>query len=206
MQLKYKKISYLFFFSYFSFILPRLGTPFFYLVDNQYQVYQSCVYLLVAGFFFYRELLNQLRLINKKRLFCLIIVYLIGEGMIYLGLNSTLNHSLSKICLDEWIPSFSRAFEVLIFAPIIEELVYRYCLIPPKKGFLKYLMIVISSFVFAYMHAEVNGIDGQLILLLPYFSAGILYGVLYGYYQNIWYSISAHFTWNLMVILLTYLH
>ncbi|KOS61635.1 CPBP family intramembrane metalloprotease [Lysinibacillus agricola] len=78
---------------------------------------------------------------------------------------------------------------VLIIVPIAEEFMYRglLVLIPSKR--IKYLMLLVSSIVFALFHD-----DPTLIIWL-----GLSLGILAIRFNNIWIPIIAHALWNLFV-------
>lgn len=78
---------------------------------------------------------------------------------------------------------------VLVIVPIAEEFMYRglLVLVPSKR--IKFLMLLVSSIVFASFHD-----DPTLIIWL-----GLSLGILAIRFNNIWIPIIAHALWNLFV-------
>ena len=58
----------------------------------------------------------------------------------------------------------------------------------------KYLALIISSLLFALMHAFNPNIS--MIGLFDLFLAGILLGITYIFTKNLWFAFSLHFSWN----------
>ncbi|MEK3977314.1 type II CAAX endopeptidase family protein [Psychrobacillus sp. FSL K6-2684] len=78
---------------------------------------------------------------------------------------------------------------VVIIVPIEEEIVYRGLLLLVPSNKIKYLMLIVSSFIFALIHD-----DPYKIIWL---SLGL--GILGIRFNNIWIPIIAHSIWNLFV-------
>lgn len=99
----------------------------------------------------------------------------------------------------------------IFVVPLVEELAYRYAMILPlernshslllraKIGRLS--LIVLSSSVFMLEHAATS--EGNLILLIPYLVMGLLYGFVYYFKNNLWYSLGAHIFYNASVLVLS---
>ena len=99
----------------------------------------------------------------------------------------------------------------VIFAPIVEELVFREVIF--KKAYIKFgknVAYFISSFVFALVHVLVSVLSGNWIaslFIVQYFVIGYFMCLIYEKHQNVIASILLHFFNNLiaMLILLAYL-
>lgn len=98
---------------------------------------------------------------------------------------------------------FSSLLNILIFAPVIEELMTRVILKKEIKN--KYLYILLSGLIFAFLHilnSLVNGISYEVLYLIPYGAIGIALSLIYYKTDNIWTSITFHSLHNLLCFLL----
>ena len=87
------------------------------------------------------------------------------------------------------------------FVAVVEETICRgYILRNLMLSFNKYVALVVSSLLFAVMHAFNPNMD--LFSMLSIFSAGILLGISYIYTKNLWFPIALHLSWNLFQTLL----
>lgn len=102
-------------------------------------------------------------------------------------------------------------FSVSIYAPFIEELIFRHSIKDSVMCFgnsklLKYTYVFISGFVFALMH-----ILGQAtsildyVYIVPYMSLGVAFSLLYSKTDNIFSSISMHCLHNTFTIILYFI-
>ena len=101
---------------------------------------------------------------------------------------------------------FSSLLNILIFAPVIEELMTRVILKKEIKN--KYLYILLSGLIFAFLHilnSLVNGISYEVLYLIPYGAIGIALSLIYYKTDNIWTSITFHSLHNLITILLIFI-
>lgn len=89
-------------------------------------------------------------------------------------------------------------FSVVIFAPIVEEIIFRLVLMK-LFDWKPVHSILFSSFIFGLMHV----ISGGLIHVIPYFLMGIVFGFVYHKNDNIWHATILHALHNgLSVVLL----
>jgi uncharacterized protein len=93
------------------------------------------------------------------------------------------------------IRNFLVYFLILIIGSLNEEMltrgyVLRYLML--KKN--KYTALVFSSLLFASFHIANDNLS--ILPFLNIFLSGIFLGLFYVYFQNLWFSISAHFAWN----------
>ena len=99
-------------------------------------------------------------------------------------------------------------FSVSLYAPFIEELIFRHSIKDCIMGFgnnkiTRGLYIFVSGFIFAALH-----IVGQAtsiidyIYLIPYLSLGIAFSALYSKTDNIFSSISMHMLHNTVTVIL----
>ncbi len=95
-------------------------------------------------------------------------------------------------------------FDVVIYAPLTEELIFR-------KSFKdifsnKWLFVIISGLVFGGLHIinYINNIS-DFIYLIPYCSLGIMFALLYYKTDNIFSTISMHALHNALAIIIYFL-
>lgn len=88
---------------------------------------------------------------------------------------------------------------VCIFAPILEELVFRRILIPLLEGsqFISTpYAIVVSATVFAFIHSESDLLDGSIYFAIVHFTSALILGLglaaIYATTRNVKYSIFYH--------------
>lgn len=93
------------------------------------------------------------------------------------------------------------AFQVMIYAPITEELIFRKSMSNITKN--KYLYIFISGFIFGGLHiiTSITSIK-DLLFLIPYCSLGFIFAYLYKKTNNIFSTITAHAFHNTLALLL----
>ncbi|MDD3723409.1 MAG: type II CAAX endopeptidase family protein [Lutibacter sp.] len=85
---------------------------------------------------------------------------------------------------------------LFIIVAIMEEVLLRgYVLRNLMISFNKYVALLISSIIFAFMHGFNPNID--LFSMTNIFLAGILLGISYIHTKNLWFPIALHLSWNL---------
>ena len=95
-------------------------------------------------------------------------------------------------------------FSAIIFAPIVEETVFRGCIkkIIPDK----YLFILVSGLIFGYIHISDSFTSASdLLYLIPYSSLGMAFAYIYYKTNNIFTSIGLHFMHNGILLSLQFL-
>lgn len=93
--------------------------------------------------------------------------------------------------------NFTLYFFVLIIGSLNEELLTRgYVLryLMQKKN--RYTALMLSSLLFATFHISNENLT--IVSFLNIFLSGIFLGLFYMYFQNLWFSIAAHFAWNFL--------
>ena len=90
-------------------------------------------------------------------------------------------------------------FVVGVVTAIGEELIYRGILIKKlfEATYNKHFAIVISGLIFAAMH-------GHPVQIMPIAVMGIVFGYIYLYTRNIWYTVIIHFLFNTIQIIGVY--
>ncbi len=144
--------------------------------------------------------------------------YLIGYAVmvvsnILIGLFVTEANAANEESIRNMIelhPLFT-LFEVSIYAPFIEELIFRksiYDIFSPykKSKYTKYLYIIISGLIFSSLHvlgASDNTID--YLYIIPYLGLGIAFASIYHKTENIFTTITIHMTHNTIAMILYFL-
>jgi len=146
--------------------------------------------------FIEKKPLSSLGLSLKGKTIHFIIGMLLGIGLITFG--TLMLMALGLVTLNLGNPTItSLASSVLLFAIVAfnEEIMARgYLLRVVMESAGKYWALAISSLVFALLHAM--NPNFSWIAMVNLFLAGILLGVYYIHYKNLWFSIGLHFTWN----------
>lgn len=138
------------------------------------------------------------------------IYYIIGLIIMVVSLNiitSFYQLPLNETANRETLMAFplSSLFNILITAPLVEELLTRIILKDHIQN--KYLYIIISGLLFAFLHifnSLSNGITYELLFLIPYGAIGIAFSLMYYKTDNIWISITYHFIHNLICLILIF--
>ena len=99
------------------------------------------------------------------------------------------------------VAPYLMAFELIIYAPIVEELIFRKSFKDITNN--KYIYILLSGLVFGGMHV-VSSISSiyDLLYLIPYSSLGIAFAYLYHRTDNIFSTITAHSIHNTLSLVL----
>ena len=159
----------------------------------------SYVFLLIMVILlFKKDLIADFKRIPSLKHFASRVCF--GEGLVYLALvisNLLLvfvfhqtDSSINQKMIEEIMVLYPvlMASTTMFFAPVIEEVIFRFSLIAnsPLKP---YLSLLLSSVLFGAIHV-LGG--GDYIQIIPYFMMGLAIGFVYQRYQNIWYPIGVH--------------
>ncbi|SDC03851.1 CPBP family intramembrane glutamic endopeptidase [Williamwhitmania taraxaci] len=121
---------------------------------------------------------------------------LLGTGLISIGILVLM--AAGMITLTVTNPNLVWIFASMILFVIVavnEEAMTRgYLLRVLMESGNKYWALIISALIFALLHGLNPNIS--LTALINLFLAGVLLGVYYIHYKNLWFSIGLHFTWN----------
>jgi membrane protease YdiL (CAAX protease family) len=95
--------------------------------------------------------------------------------------------------------SYFSILSIGVLVPFLEEVCFRLNI---KKAITnKYLFVVLSSFIFAFLHIlsfEIN----ELIHMVSYFTVGLFFAIAYLKTNNIFTSITMHIIHNCLIIIL----
>ena len=138
------------------------------------------------------------------------IIYFIGLFFMIISyniINVFYNMPLNELANRQNLLSFpiSSLINILIIAPIVEELLTR--IILKRNINNKYIYIILSGSIFGFLHifgSLVNGITYELLYLIPYSAIGIALSLIYYKTDNIWTSISFHALHNLICLILIF--
>ena len=175
-----------------------------------YEILIMCVLIMIYN----KKLINDFKDLkeNHKKYYGECFKYwLIGLGImlmsnfiIILILNKGLSTNEDQIRTMFSISPMYIYFSGVIFAPIVEELVFRMSVkkIIPNK----YLFVILSGLLFGYVHLEGNINNmGDLLYLIPYSALGVAFAYMYEKTKNIYTSIGFHLMHNGILLGLQFL-
>lgn len=132
-----------------------------------------------------------------------LMIMIISNCMISIVLNNQIatNEKAVRQLIDTY-PIYM-AFQLIIYAPITEELVFRKSIRNITSN--QYIYIFLSGFIFGGMHV-ISSLNTplDLLYLIPYCSLGFTFAYLYHKTDNIFSTITAH-TFHNTLALITYL-
>lgn len=135
-----------------------------------------------------------------------LIIYLIGIALMGISniiISKITNSSLAgnEITIREYIQKYPlyMLFSSVIYAPIIEELIFRKTL----KNILKYkyLFIISSGLIFGLLHISEPSLK-ELLFSIPYIIMGIDFAYIYYKTNNIFTTITFHLCHNLILLII----
>jgi len=174
------------------------------------------VLLVALLYFIYKDEINKMFIDFKenfsKYLRSSLVIYLIGFAVM-LGINYLLQYHI----FDEKSLSFNESavrglintyfvayfFIVVLLAPILEELVFRFGFDIIKN---KYSFIIISSIAFALLHSlgDFTSLI-EALNILPYLAVGIAFGYIYYETKNVFPGIVLHLLHNLIAFIILWI-
>jgi len=170
----------------------------------------SIFYLLIILFLYRKELFIDLKDFKnnyKKYISKYIIIYLIGVLLMIIGntiISKITNQSLSgnEIEIRERITNYPliMIFSTIIYAPIIEEIIFRKSIKNIFKN--KYLFIIISGLIFGILHITNFKDLNEILYSIPYIIIGLDFAYIYYKTNNIFTTITFHFCHNLILLII----
>lgn len=175
-----------------------------------FTIITSFIYLLFIIFIYRKELLNELKAFKhdaKNHLLNNILIYLAGillMGISNIILTKITNYNLAgnEMQVREYINKYPlyMIYSSIIFAPLIEELIFRKTI---KKIFkYKYLFIIISGLIFGILHISNFKDINEILFSIPYIIMGIDFAYIYYKTDNIFTTISFHLLHNLVLLII----
>lgn len=126
----------------------------------------------------------------------LIIFYIVGPDSI----QSSLNQKTLVMVISEY-PIFM-FFCTVIFAPIVEEIVFRFAMFKPLSQINKPMAYIVSSFIFGFLHISISFIFlhnfNEIYNLPSYMVSGLMLAYVYDKTNKLASSILAHMLTNYM--------
>ena len=169
------------------------------------------LYLIFVIFVYKKELKDDIKDFNIRKLIKYIPVYLIGIALMYISnyvitnithLNISSNESLVRKNIKLY-PLYM-SFLTLIYAPIVEEITFR----KTFKNIIKdnLLFVILSGFVFGLIHLNATNISyNDLLMIIPYIIMGIDLSYIYYKSNNIFTTITIHMIHNLVLLIIYFI-
>lgn len=151
---------------------------------------------------FFRNFINNFEEAFKYYFIGLIIM-IVSNLIITFGLENGIanNEQTIRSLID--IAPIIMLFEVSLYAPIAEELLFRRSIRSIFKN--KWIYVLVSGFIFGSLHViNITNLT-DLLYLIPYCSLGFALSYIYAKTDNIYSTISVHMMHNTITILLYFL-
>lgn len=197
-----KKVIYFILFTYFYYVALIFGTRWTILYENDQFLLGAC-FLLLGIIFFRKVLLNELKKINFLRCIKLVAISLFIIFLFFYMLSYFLFNQGVEINTSSF--TWMSILNALVFAPFVEEIVNRFCLICLNRSILiKFITLFLSSILFSMGHQTI--LSSNFYMFWPFFILGLCLGSIYIKTKNIWYSVAVHFSYNLVVVVVVSLY
>ncbi len=171
----------------------------------------SCtIYLLIIIFLYRKELKEEIKDFKFKYITKYFIFYL--AGIIIMALINTLlskitnqSYSGNETLIREYIDKYPlyMFFSSVIFAPVIEEFIFRKSVKNIFKN--KYLFIIISGLLFGISHITNFKDINELLFSIPYIIMGIDFAYIYHKTNNIFTTMAFHLGHNLILLIIRFI-
>lgn len=119
-----------------------------------------------------------------------IILSLVGPGV----MKPPLNQKMLSLIITQY--PYLMFFSIVIFAPVVEELVFRFAIFKPLSTKNKLLAYLLSSFIFGFLHISTSVMSlhnyKELYYLPVYMTGGLVFAYLYDKTNNLATPIIAH--------------
>lgn len=183
----------------------------------QLQIVLDIIFIAIFIFFWKKAFKNKDLIIDLKNnviktiiiglVFCLVNILLGYITELIVGSGDSSNQE-TLIMLSQIAP-LSLIFSAVIFAPIIEELVFRGSIQTLLyRKFNPTLSAIITGVIFGLIHVVAGLLGGsfvEIIYFITYFAMGAILGLIYAKTKNIYICISVHMLNNLIAVLLMFL-
>ena len=198
------------FLSYFIFQFVPILIASLYGANNTTLIITYLVYLLFVIYVYKTELKVDYINLKVKNIIKYIPIYLIG--IVLMGIS---NYCLGKITnidlasneetvrlLIKKVPIYM-CFSTCIFAPIVEEIIFRKTIKNIFKN--KYFFIILSGLIFGLVHLSFAKINlDELLMIIPYVIMGIDFAYIYHKSNNIFTTITLHTIHNLILLIIQF--
>lgn len=149
----------------------------------------------------------------KNNLFKNIIYLILGGAILYLA-SYLINFGLSKlgismsnnqISIENMLILGSKVitfFSVIIFAPLVEELIYRKSIYALSNNKVVYYIVSMLAFSLPHMLSTTYDLKTFVLGLIPYLFSGFILSLIYDHTKNIYVSTIAHIINNFIAFLI----
>ncbi len=164
----------------------------------------SILFLILFVFQYRIKLKNDYQTFLKNKYYTKIFISyitIIAIFLVVIGIMKIYDFDYTNNILDEInLMPFAGLFKVLIFAPIVEEIVFRASFKNAIKQ--KSLFILVSSLIYGFLHIAFIGITTTtLIGALPFALCGLILSYIYLKYDNLVLNILVSFLCNISFLL-----
>lgn len=171
------------------------------------------IYIILMLFIYRKEIIIDIKDFKKnykEYLSKYALVYMVG--VILMGIINILLTQITKIELsgnEEGIRILIKEvpiymfFSTVIYAPIIEELIFRKSIRNIFKN--KYIFIIISGVIFGVLHISDFSNINEILFGIPYIIMGIDFAYIYYKTNNIFTTMSFHMIHNLLLITIQFI-
>ena len=150
--------------------------------------------------FFNKDILNNIKTPLKYWIIGLIIM--ITSNYIIISLTNitiTQNEQAVRTLIEKSLPFM--IFESIIYAPITEEIIFRKSIKDIIEN--KYIYIIISGFIFGFMHIIRSTTNyKELLFIIPYGAVGAMFALTYHKTNNIFSTIFIHSLHNSLTLII----
>ncbi len=163
----------------------------------------SYVFLMIVVLLMFKsELISDFKRIPSAKHYCFgilkgeVLVYgsAVAANLILLYVFQLSEDSQNQQMIEQVMATYPllMASTTVLFAPVIEEVVFRYTIMS-RPNLNPTLALLLSSVLFGLIHVISAG---DYIYIILYLAMGLALGYVYQRSQNIWYSIGVHFLQN----------
>lgn len=207
-------LFYLLIDSFVSIVFTKLNIDY-----NNLSLLKKNILLIFLGIFkiscfifiFYKELKTDYKIYKKEKgNYFYNYFHLYVLGVVLMGITNSIISKYTNMKISEneetirhlikTMPIYI-SFSTIIYAPFVEELIYRKCF----RGLIsnKYLFIILSGSVFGLMHViSGNQNINDILMGIPYIIIGLDFAYIYYKTNNIFATMQFHFLHNLLLFMI----
>ena len=224
MKDKIKKIvkNILIFLSYFMYHYIFIAILLMFNINYEnFNIFQRLIFIFISDIIYVMtifyllkdEIIKDLKDFKKKYKYYLSKYFVIyAFGVILMGISNKIlyyitrqelsgNETSIRNLLDKY--PFYMVFSAVLFAPIVEEIIFRKTV---RNVFnKKYLYILMSGLIFGILHISDYSNFNEILLGIPYIIMGIDFAYIYYKSNNIFTTISLHSIHNLLLVLIQFI-
>ena len=195
---KQKAIGFILLFPLYLYVIPRFANFGIYLLLKYTNITRDMTVLGITDNFVYSITIGIVMIYGISIVANMIINFVLGGGS---------NDSANQLLFEDYLNNGAllMAFQSVVLAPILEELLFRGLVFRSLRDKSKWLAIFASSFLFGFLHiysALFAGDLSQLIYLLSYGGMGFAFSYAYEKRKTICVPILMHMINNLVAIIL----